>query len=448
VVSHRIRGRLIRAALALLILCSGLVGLGGSAGAASQPGTALAQLRWFVSATANLPVPDAVLAQHFSASALQAAGGPDKLNQILAELGPLTFGKILDDQPTKATATVSTGKATYLAAVAVDATGLIDSLVFASYLPAPTSWSALDTQLRALAPQVSFAASEIQPDGQCRTLYGDNANTDRPLGSAFKLYVLGALGQAIAEHEASWTEQLAIHENWKSLPSGVLQNDPAGTKLTLRQYADYMISISDNTAADHLIHFLGRDAVQAQLFRFGNHDPAEDIPFLTTRELFVLKGVQYPKLADAYLATPRPARAAVLFSVDQVPLSQVTAWPAPEDINQLEWFAAPTDICRAYSGLLRENANPGLSPIGAALSINDGGIGLDRAQYPTVWFKGGSEPGVITLNYLARAKDGRVLVDSVMLANPTSPLDENTVIGVALALARGGIQLADAATTH
>ncbi|MFI5301511.1 MAG: DUF4139 domain-containing protein, partial [Polyangiales bacterium] len=38
-----------------------------------------------------------------------------------------------------------------------------------------------------------------------------------------------------------------------------------------------------NTAADHLIHFLGRPAVQAELFQFGNQDAALDIPFLTTR---------------------------------------------------------------------------------------------------------------------------------------------------------------------
>ncbi|HEX3782552.1 MAG TPA: serine hydrolase [Pseudonocardiaceae bacterium] len=444
-VSQRIRRRLARVALAGLILCCGLVGLGGSAGA-TQSGTAMDQLRWVVSATANLPVPDSVLEQHFSATALQAAGGPDKLNQLLGELGPLSLGKILDNEPTTVTAIISAAKTSYLGELVVDSTGLISSFGLGPYLPAPQSWSALSTQLSTLAPQVSFAASEIQPNGQCRLLYGDNANTDRPLGSAFKLYVLGALGNAVAEHKASWTEQLAIHENWKSLPSGVLQNDPAGTKLTLRQYADYMISISDNTAADHLIHFLGRDAVQDQLVRFGNHDAAEDVPFLTTRELFVLKGVQYPTLADAYLALPRPAKAAALVAADQVPLSQVKAWTNAEDVDQLEWFASPTDICRAYAGLAKENAAPGLSPIGAALSINDGGIGLDRARYPTVWFKGGSEPGVLTLNYLAKTADGRVLVDSVMLADPTTAFDESAVTGAVLALARGGIQLADAAT--
>ena len=82
-----------------------------------------------------------------------------------------------------------------------------------------------------------------------------------------------------------------------------------------------------------------------------------------------------------------------------------------------------------------------MGAIGDALAINDGGIGLDRATYPLVWFKGGSEPGVLTVNYLARTSTGQLLVSSLMLANPGSAFDEAAIIGEVLALARGGIQL-------
>ena len=71
---------------------------------------------------------------------------------------------------------------------------------------------------------------------------------------------------------------------------GRAQNVAAGTGVPLRRYAEPMISISDNTAADHLIHRLGRRAVEAQMTRFGMARPLLDTPFLTTRELFVLKG--------------------------------------------------------------------------------------------------------------------------------------------------------------
>ena len=72
-------------------------------------------------------------------------------------------------------------------------------------------------------------------------------------------------------------------------------------------------------------------------------------------------------------------------------------------VDKAEWFGSPTDMCQAYAGLWAQQE----PPVNTALSINDGGIALPSAEFPTVWFKGGSEPGVITLNYLVRRKDGR-----------------------------------------
>jgi hypothetical protein len=40
-----------------------------------------------------------------------------------------------------------------------------------------------------------------------------------------------------------------------------------------------------------------------------------------------------------------------------------------------------------------------------------------------VWFKGGSEPGVWTLGYLARDSQGRTLVVTALASNPRVRLD-------------------------
>ena len=48
-------------------------------------------------------------------------------------------------------------------------------------------------------------------------------------------------------------------------PSGSLQIEPAGTRYTVSQLADLMISSSDNTAADELSALVGRSAVEAQV---------------------------------------------------------------------------------------------------------------------------------------------------------------------------------------
>lgn len=60
--------------------------------------------------------------------------------------------------------------------------------------------------------------------------------------------MLDALAEAIASRRVAWDEKLTITDQVKSLPSGVLQNKPEGTRVSVRDVADALISISDNTA--------------------------------------------------------------------------------------------------------------------------------------------------------------------------------------------------------
>ncbi len=411
--------------------------------AAPAATTATGQLDWLIDASHRAPVPATEVTRHLSADLLAAIGGTDGFNTTMTRFGALTPQRTLSTTPTQVQALVTGGTTTYLATLAVDGSGLLQLLRFGPYQPSPTTWAELDSTLRQLAPRVNFVAAEIGRNGHCRLVHGVDHTTQRPLGSAFKLYVLSALGRAVATGSARWDETLAIRDDWKSLPSGELQDRPAGTELTLRQYADYMISISDNTAADHLIHRLGRAAVEAEVVRLGNSDPWASYPFLTTREVFALKGHDYPHGANRYLALPRPLRRAALPALDRVPRSDLTPWQQPRLIDRVEWFGSPTDICHAFAGLWRRSRQAGMAPLGTALSLNDSGIGFDRHDYPEVWSKGGSEPGVLTLNYLAGTPDGRALVSSVLLSDPHQPLDEAAIGVAALAVARGGIELAD-----
>jgi len=122
-------------------------------------------------------------------------------------------------------------------------------------------------------------------------------------------------------------------------------------------------------------------------------------------------------------------------TIDQAPLPAVAAaqaWTTPRDINTLEWFASADDICRAYTALAALARRPGLSPIGQVLSLNDGGLQLNPAQWKTTWFKGGSEPGVLTLAYLATTRTGQSYVVTVLAENPSQPINEATAAPVML----------------
>jgi hypothetical protein len=114
--------------------------------------------------------------------------------------------------------------------------------------------------------------------------------------------------------------------------------------------------------------------------------------------------------------------------VDPLPLSDVQESREPREIDSIEWFASPMDICRAFGGLQILSAKNGLSPLTSILSRNSGGIGLDPSKWPTVWFKGGSEPGVLTVGYLAKDSKGQTYVVSAMLSNPDSALSPDAVL--------------------
>jgi hypothetical protein len=65
------------------------------------------------------------------------------------------------------------------------------------------------------------------------------------------------------------------------------------------------------------------------------------------------------------------------------------------------------------------------------LSTNNGGIPLNVATWPRIWFKGGSEPGVLTLGYLARDSAGKSFVVIVMLSNTKKAIaPSSTLLGL------------------
>jgi hypothetical protein len=118
------------------------------------------------------------------------------------------------------------------------------------------------------------------------------------------------------------------------------------------------------------------------------------------------------------------------------------SWIAPRDINSLEYFASASDICRAYASLAALAARPGLSPIGQVLSLNDDSLALDPAQWKTTWFKGGSEPGVLTMAYLATTRTGHSYVVTVLAEDPSQPIDETIAVPVMLSAIKGAFTLA------
>jgi len=394
---------------------------------------------------AHPPIGTAELRAHFDAGFL-ARTSPAQINQAFLELGGVEAVSVSVSERSRLIATVVAGDpgSNFLMTLEVDARGLISGLDFLGWVipPVPTTWQGVDAAIGSVAPQVRLLVAEVA-GGSCQPVHGIDPGTAAPLGSAFKLYVLDALARAIAAGKVSWTQPLTVTAQLKSLGSGDLRDQPDGTTVSVHDAAAKMISISDNTAADMLINLLGRPAVEAALTTAGMADPALDQPFLTTREFFTLKLDQWPALAQRYIAASQAGRRALLASVaDRAPLPAETAWATPRDIDSIGYFASATDICHVYASLAALARRPGLSPVAGVLQIDDGGLGLDPAQWQTTWFKGGSEPGVLTFTYMATTRTGHSYVVAGLAENPSAPIDEATAAPTVRSAIKGAFTLA------
>ncbi|MFB4267357.1 serine hydrolase [Nonomuraea sp. GTA35] len=391
------------------------------------------QLGWLLDASTRAPIAEDELAGHFTADFLKSVP-PAQLNQVLTTFKDLKLERVEVSQDRQLLARVLMGASAFDVALSVDAAGLMNGLRFMA--PDPRTWAEADERLRGLSPRTGFLAAELTPDGRCRPVHGVAAGERKPLGSMLKLYVLGAVAERIKSGAFGWGTRLTITPELKSLPTGELQNRPDGSKVTVLEAAKLMISISDNTATDLLIHKVGRKAVERTMRAWGVHDK-RNVPFMTTRDLFVLKGVDYPRHAKRFLSLNDAKQRAYLEKVvAKAPLSKFEMWTAPRELDSLEWYASPNEVCRAYAGLVKA----GDRRIGEIMSISDGGLGLDRAQWPAVWFKGGSEPGVSDTSFMARTAQGKAYVVTTMAIDPGAPIAAHVGLEQ-LAVTRGAFAL-------
>jgi len=240
-------------------------------------------------------------------------------------------------------------------------------------------------------------------DGVLRLVAGVEPTRTAPLGSAFKLWVLGELAREVAAGERTWGDVVAVGP--PSLPSGITQSWPPASPVTLQTLATLMISISDNTATDTLVTLEG---TKLDGFVAGVGAPGL-APVLTTRQMFAIKSAANADLAAAWAKAAPGARRTLLTAnaarLAATPIDASLFAGKPVAIDTLEWFASPGETAAVLDWLRTKGGATAL----ALLAVNPGTDAATRAKFDYVGFKGGSEPGVITLNYLVRRKDGRGL---------------------------------------
>ncbi len=312
----------------------------------------------------------------------------DISREMRADIGPLTHVHVDGDRFEIETAShVVTGL------IGLDGMGRIEGLRILGSMPRVAT---LEEALQGFANLGTDVAWLVLKNGEVLA----ERRADQPLavGSAFKIAVLKVLSEDIAKGVLRWDDVVPLDNTLKSLPSGMLQDYPDGAPITVQTLASLMISISDNTATDHLMHLLGRPRIAAAL----GMDFAP-----STREFFALKFDGDAR--QTYL--DQPANRAEIAAQAAQTLQKSASLPAYQP--GVEWYVGLDRLC----ALLIETAD--LPPYRIS-----SGPASDK-DWQQIAYKGGSEIGVLNMTTVVQDRHGTPLCAAVTLNNGTA-LDEKT----------------------
>jgi hypothetical protein len=355
-----------------------------------------AQLAWYLAAVAGRePLDDGAFVQHFTPA-------------FLAKVPPAAFRATTESlrsaaQQLDLVRLEPTGASAQVHAVtrAVDGTMVdivlevepapshrINALQFRkATIAAPPihSWTDAERELRALAPHVSLLAANVDA-GVCEPIHAIAADESLAVGSAYKLFILGALARDVEAGTRSWSDPV-----------------PGRQPRTLLSAAESMIARSDNRAADDLTLALGRETVERFAKTHGGVDPRL-VPLLLTSETFGLKYAASDEERARFAKGDREQR---LSLAAQASTRKWDAPTAPSSIGVVGWFASLRGLCTVTEFLHETAASAKTEPVGRILAANPGMPDVERA-FSYVGFKGGEEPGIFHLNFiLQRARDGK-----------------------------------------
>jgi len=379
---------------------------------------------------------DGYFAPSFHA-ALPKAKWDAVVTAMTAQMGkPLAIDRLTAVTPFSANLRVRFERGIVNAQIAIDPAPphQVVGLLFTGAEVAGDTLDKLAADIRAL-PGTTGLGIYALGGGAPRLVAGIAPDQALPLGSAFKLWVLGELAREVGAGERKWSDVVPIGP--ASLPSGITQNWPAGSPVTIQTLATLMISISDNTATDTLVSLAG-DQLDDFVTKAGVPGLA---PVLTTRQMFALKSPANADLAAQWASSLTPsARRKLLDGNAQrlrtTPVDPMMFAGKPSKIDTLEWFASPAETAGMFDWLRKEG---GETPL-ALLAINAGIDPATRGKFDYVGFKGGSEPGVVTLNFLVRRKDGRWLAIAAGWHRNDAGVEENRLI---MLMTRALVLLAD-----
>lgn len=299
--------------------------------------------------------------------------------------------------------------------ISINSDNKISGLWLGSPKPKDDSLEKISADFNKLSGKFSLCLLKYAKDSDVgEEILGINPQTPMGVGSAFKLFLLKALVDEINNKKRNWTDIVELRDDWRSFPSGILQEWPTGSRHTLETLAGLMISLSDNTATDHIYNLLGEEVVR-------KYFPASCKDLYNTGQLLKMK-FMFPDKAHAFTAGDKTTRQAILNEMNAVWVSTIASTSIlrsldkPFLINEMEWFITTTDLCKVIHSL-RDNH---LCRINPATGL------VQKKDWHLIGFKGGSEPGVLNYTWiLQKAAGSSFYAFSCTINNPEKLIDDS-----------------------
>ena len=296
--------------------------------------------------------------------------------------------------------------------------------------------------LKSLAGESTFAFTHLK-DGKPTLVIGVRPDKRLAVGSTFKLFILGTLIDEVNLGRRRAENIMLLSRELDGPPTSELATWPAGSPVTLHTLALKMISISDNTATDHLLYLLGRERIEQQMVAMGHGDPAVNRPLLSTREMTMLRDKSQGMPGNKYRQQDDAARRKTLAELDAgVPDYEKLDFDTAA-YHVAEWYASPLDMAAALSWIeAHTRADQPAHDLRAILTV-ESKLPHDPAVWPFVGFKGGSEDQILAGNWLLQHKNGEWYTLHLYWNNPNGPAKPELLIDALtklLALAETAIQ--------
>lgn len=418
------------------------------------------QMTWIVEQLANASTSISDINNHFDSDALtnvSAVAWQDFFSTLRNIIPGGTIRDIVTMTPTQINVLVGNesdpGSGQYMSLTVGYASGLIRS--FSSFgFPLNGGSTELDIRsfnyeqtaerLDTLTNELGILVARIDSDNQCVPIYEQNPAQPFSTASIFKVWVMGALAQAIEDGTISSFEELSLTSEYLT-PSGTINSEPLGTTFPVSDLATLMLGISDNTATEMLLRLVGRERLESILTEYNHANSELMTPFLSMNEAFHLYWTVSQEDVISYIdGTEQYQRDYVNNTLE--PLGRVTSYPQENAIALVDalWQGSPYDVCYAIAGLRKLNdTTEGFMVADRAYGAETVGVNI-RSKWERVWFKGGSLADskgqlVTTFGWLLESDDRGAFV-VVAMGNNDPALSPRIDLGL---FARTALRLVD-----